>query len=127
MSISGFGIISTAGCDHTLSFADFVTYATEHAHSGYDDHIRLQHDLLSMARIELNFIGKVERFSQDIGRLLDHIGASDSLRGDAKSRINPSRHGRWPKYYTSALRDSIYRTYERDFDEFHYPRGVCLG
>jgi hypothetical protein len=75
-----------------------------------------------MPGIALDFVGRIERFSQDIVRVLDHIAATNGIRGDAANPVNPSRHGPWADYYTPELRDRIYRAYERDFDRFEYPR-----
>jgi hypothetical protein len=113
-----------AGSDRTLSFADFVTYASTVAESRLDSHLQAQHDILAMPGIALDFIGRIERFSADIVRVLDHIGAMNGIRVGAVTPVNPSRHGPWEDYYTPALRDRLYRAYERDFDLFQYPRGT---
>jgi hypothetical protein len=110
-----------AGSDQTLSFADFVTYATAFADSRVDAHLQSQDDILAMPGIALDLVGRIERFSDDISRVLDHIGAVNGIRGNAVVPINPSRHGPWIDYYTPALRDRVYRAYERDFDRFGYP------
>ena len=111
-----------AGRDRTLSFSDFVTYAGAFANRRVDAHLQAQDDILAMPGIALDFVGRIERFSQDIVRVLDHIAATNGIRGDAANPVNPSRHGPWADYYTPELRDRIYRAYERDFDRFEYPR-----
>jgi hypothetical protein len=113
-----------AGPGQTLSFAHFVTYASALAHGRVDAHLQTQHDILDMPGIKLDFIGRMEQFSADFARVLDHIGAADGIRGTAVHPVNVSRHGPWMDYYTPALRDRVYRAYERDFDLFRYPRGV---
>ena len=112
-----------SGSDRTLSFADFVTFACAIAHSRVDSHLQAQHDILAMPGIRLDYIGRIERFSTDIAHVLDHVGATNGIRGEAVNPVNPSRHGPWEDYYTPALRERIYRAYERDFDHFQYPRG----
>jgi len=112
-----------AGADRTLSFADFVTYASALAERRIDAHLQAQHDILAMPGIRLDFIGRIERFAADIAHVLDHIGAANGVRGEAVNPVNRSRHGPWEDYYTPALRARIYRAYERDFDLFRYPRG----
>jgi Sulfotransferase family len=115
-----------AGPEHTLSFADFVTYASALANRRLDAHLQAQYDILAMPGIKLDFVGRIERFSEDIVPVLDHIGAVNGIRSNAVDPVNPSRHGPWADYYTPALRDRIYRAYERDFDLFQYPRACKL-
>lgn len=113
-----------AGVDHTLSFADFITFVAAVAHQRCDIHFQVQDDILSMPGIKLDFIGKVETFAQDFTRVLDHLHASDALRRAATGAINASHHERWTSYYTPALANLLYRAYECDFDRFAYPRAV---
>jgi hypothetical protein len=113
-----------AGADRSLSFSEFVTFATATATRRIDAHWQLQTDLLHVPGVPLDFIGKVESFPDDFGRVLDHVGAGESLRCRAVLPFNVSRHGRWPNYYTTELADRVYRTYERDFDSLGYPRAL---
>ena len=113
-----------AGADRTLSFEQFVIFAAASAHSRHDPHILAQDDLLSVPGIALDFIGRMESFNADFGRVLDRLGASEEIRRDALVPVNPSQHRHWSDYYTPTLADRIYRAYERDFDRFGYPRGL---
>lgn len=112
-----------AGPDHALSFADFITFASAVAERRIDSHLQAQHDILTMPGIRLDFVGRIERFADDIAHVLDHVGATNGIRGDAVVPVNSSRHGPWEDYYTPALRERVYHAYERDFDLFQYPRG----
>jgi Sulfotransferase family len=114
-----------AGPDRTLSFPDFVTFASAMANCRYDKHIQAQGDILSMPGIRLDLVGKLESFSKDFVRVLDHLGAHQLVRLEAMSCIrNKSSHDHWPQYYTGELADCIYGAYECDFDRFGYPRAL---
>src|ERR1700722_8358245 len=113
-----------AGPDRTLTFSDFVTYAGAFATRRVDGHLQTQDSILAMPGIALEFVGRIERYSEDIMRVLDHIAARSDIRHDATKPVNSSRHGPWADYYTPELRDRVYRVYECDFDRFRYPRAV---
>jgi hypothetical protein len=112
------------GSQKTLSFADFVTFASATADWRLDAHWQLQHDILDMPGITLNLIGRVETFGADFDRVLDHLGL-DRCRASASIRPqHQSRHQPWRQYYTPALANRVYRAYERDFDCLGYARAV---
>ena len=111
-----------AGPDRTLTFSEFVVFLADVASSRSDIHFQIQHDILSMPGIVLDFVGKVESFAEDFIRVLDHLGASDTLRREAMLPMNESDHDQWMSYYTPELAHRIYRAYECDFDRFAYPR-----
>lgn len=113
-----------AGADRTLSFPEFVAFATATAKARHDIHMQVQDDILRMPGIQLDLIGKVETFEEDFVRVLDYVNASDAIRREAAVAINESDHNDWPSYYTSDLADRIYRAYECDFDRFGYTRTI---
>jgi len=108
------------GADKTLSFADFVTFATETAHRAVDPHWHVQDDFLTIPGVSLNFIGKLESFNEDFVRVLDHVNASDELRRMAVIPVNSSRRARCTDYYNDDLTRRVHAAYERDFDRFGY-------
>jgi hypothetical protein len=110
-----------------LTFADFVTYATAKASLRLDAHWGLQDDILNMPCLALDFIGRVETFTRDIVRVLDHVRAVQLLRQAALMPLRASPHRSWPLYYTQDLADRLYRAYERDFDRFNYPRATSAA
>jgi len=113
-----------AGPGRTLSFRDFVVFASAIARRRRDIHIQAQDDILSMPGIRLDLIGKVESFRQDFIHVLDHLGASDEVRREAIVPLNESHADDWPEYYTTELADRIYGAYECDFDRFGYLRAL---
>jgi hypothetical protein len=114
-----------AGSDRTLAFCDFVIFLAAVANSRCDIHFQVQDDILSMPGIALDLIGKVESFAQDFSRILDHLGADETLRREAVVPLNESRHDDWSQYYTPEVADLVYRAYECDFDRFAYPRAYA--
>ena len=111
-----------AGPDRTLTFPEFVTFLAAVANRRCDIHFQFQDDILSMPGITLDLVGRVESFAGDFARVLDHLGADETLRREAAVPLNESRHDYWASYYTPELADRVYRTYECDFDRFAYPR-----
>lgn len=112
------------GQDRTLSFPDFVTYATSIAGRGVDYHMQRQSDLLRVPGVPIDFTGKVENFPDDIVRVLDHVGASDELRRRVSTPLNKSERNRASAYYTPELAARVFRAYEEDFDTLGYSRAL---
>jgi hypothetical protein len=110
------------GADQTVSFADFVTVVSANADRRIDMHWQLQSDILDVPGVTLNHIGKIENFTDDFVRVLDHAGTNGQLRRTAIQPIHSSRHGRTADYFTDALADLVYQAYERDFDCCGYSR-----
>jgi hypothetical protein len=115
------------GPDKTLSFAQFVVFATATARRRVDAHWQLQADLVAMPGIPLDFIGKVELFHHDFTRVLDHVDADRDLNAAIALRLNTTRHSPWPDYYSADLASRVYRAYEPDFDAFAYARAPNLA
>lgn len=115
------------GPDQTLSFPQFVEFATATVDQRIDLHWQLQDDFATVPGLPLNLIGKVESFQTDFARVLDHIGVTNQARARyLQLAADPSSHQAWQDYYTDALAARVYRAYERDFDKFGYPRNVGL-
>jgi hypothetical protein len=113
------------GKEQTLSFPEFVEFATATVDQRIDIHWQLQDDFVSVLGLPLNLIGKVESFRTDFARVLDHIGVTNEARVRyLQEAVNPSSHDPWQQYYTDALAARVYRAYERDFDKFSYPRAI---
>lgn len=112
------------GPNATLSFAQFVEFASATARCRVDAHWQLQDDLLNMPGIRVDFVGKVEFFRRDFARVLEHVSADRRLHEGIATRMNATRHRPWPDYYSPALAARVYRAYEPDFSRFGYPRAL---
>jgi hypothetical protein len=117
-----------AGADQTMSFSDFVIYATQTHTRRLDQHWNLQTDVLEMPGIRLDIIGKVENFASDVSRILHDVPMDAELRARVRERVaqplNPSARGRCAQYFSPELVDMAYRAYEKDFDKLGYPRAL---
>jgi hypothetical protein len=113
------------GPDQTLSFPEFVEFATATVDQRIDIHWQLQNDFATVPGLSLNLIGKVESFQTDFARVLDHVGLTNEARAQyLQEALNSSSHEPWQEYYTGALAARVYRAYERDFDKFGYRRAI---
>jgi hypothetical protein len=113
------------GRERTLSFSEFVKFATATVDQRIDIHWQLQDDFATAPGLALNLIGKVESFQTDFARVLDHIGVTNEARDRyLQQALNPSSHEDWQDYYSDTLAARVYRAYERDFDKFGYPRAI---
>ena len=111
--------------NETLTFPQFVEFASATADRRINSHWQLQVDLLDMPGIKLDMVGKVETFRDDFARVLDHVGAGDRFRQLIGAALNRSQHRPWQDYYTDALAARVHRAYERDFDTFAYARTIA--
>ena len=68
------------GPDQTLSFPQFVEFATATVDQRIDIHWQLQNDFATVSGLPLDLIGKVESFQTDFARVLDHIGVTNQAR-----------------------------------------------
>jgi hypothetical protein len=110
------------GADKTLSFSDFVTFACATSTWRIDKHWQRQSDIVDLPGITFGLIGKTEAFAKDFEQVLDHVAASDEMRQAAMPPLHTSSRRRLADYFTPELAGRIYRAYERDFDQFGYPR-----
>ncbi|RWB97759.1 MAG: hypothetical protein EOR03_11755 [Mesorhizobium sp.] len=112
------------GADKSLSFADFVAFACTTSTWRIDKHWQRQSDIVDLPGVVFDLIGKTETFARDFERVLDHVGASEEMRRAAMPPLHTSSRRRLADYFTPELADTIYRAYERDFDQFGYPRAL---
>jgi hypothetical protein len=113
------------GAGQTLSFPQFVEFATATVDQRIDIHWQRQNDFATAVGLDLNFIGKVETFKTDFARVLNHIEVSGDVRDwYLNLQVNESMSGSWQSYYSNELADRVYQAYECDFDNFGYQRTI---
>jgi Sulfotransferase family len=106
----------------TLTFPDFVNFACQTARDRIDPHWQLQSDIINVPGLALDFIGRVESFKNDFVVVCDHLALPRHRVPLAATRI--SSRGPWKDFYTTELANTVYQTYERDFDQFEYRRAL---
>ncbi len=91
-------------------FVDFI--AEKDLHTA-DRHIRLQ---TSLVPENIDFIGRLENFDEDLGFVLERLGI------DRKKipRKNASSHKHYSHYYNDRTRDIIAQKYEKDILAYGY-------
>jgi len=79
------------GAHQTMSFADFVIYATEQVGTmtgGVNKHGELQSRIVAIPGIKLDFVGKLESFPNDMAIVLDHLKADEIIRRGSTARTS---------------------------------------
>lgn len=79
-----------------------------------DRHIRLQTELIPVN--ELDFIGRLENFAEDLKYVTSVIGIKDYVL----EHRNKSSHKHYREYYTPRTRKIIARKYKKDIETFGY-------
>lgn len=102
-----------------VSFEEFVAFVSRQKSYDMDRHWFHQHLTMWHPFMKLCFVGKFESFSDDLYRVLKHIGAPDCMLNDVGSRENSSFIS-GEKYYNSELAQIVYKKFKRDFDIYNY-------
>jgi len=95
-------------------FDYFVDYIDRQEFSEMDRHIMPQSLLFPVA--EMDFVGRLENFSEDLNYVLDRIGIQHV--GIVQRNARPRSH--YSEYYTERTRDIIARKYRLDIENFDY-------
>lgn len=107
----------------TISFAEFVDYAERACNSSScDGHWMRQTDYTLFPAMDFNFVGKLERFDEVLGRLQQHLGLPQPLVAERRNESLPLGHAG----YNEALAAKVYSIYRADFDTLGYGRDSWL-
>ncbi|HMN86262.1 MAG TPA: sulfotransferase family protein [Bauldia sp.] len=101
-----------------ISFEDYVRGLGEHGVE-FDAHFRPQTEVLRVPRLRYDFVGRVERFGDDIRSVAERAGRAGVLDEAALPRENASRREKSDPY-SPELRAIVHRLYRSDFEEFGY-------
>jgi dermatan 4-sulfotransferase 1 len=109
--------------DTPVSFAQFISAVVEQPVSGMDAHWRVQYYQTMQAGIKYDFIGRFERFGDDVRVLDERIAPQFSACLPAGVRNATGAMAEGAQYLTSDLKEAIYRKFQPDFECFGY--SVC--
>ncbi len=99
---------------HGKNFDCFVRYIDKQDLLTADKHIKLQ--TASMPLEEMDFIGRLENFSEDLPYVLERLGC----KNNNYLHKNRTDHAHYSTYYTDETREIIARKYKADIDYFGY-------
>jgi len=103
-----------------ISFDQFVTALEEQPILKMDNHWRHQYYSTYQDTIRYNFIGKLERFSEDFSFVMKKLGAQEYYKQEFRHATNSISKLR--EYYTDDLLNRVYCLYKLDFETFGYDK-----
>jgi hypothetical protein len=83
--------------------------------TGIGNHLRPQHDFVSAAGLQMDFIGRFEHLEEDFGQLCRLLNIPSLL-----PHLNRSVHQAYQEYYNVETQALTADTYRRDIDAFQY-------
>jgi hypothetical protein len=102
-----------------ISLRDAVQYLLDDP-GVFDDHWRLQVDLLVGDVIDYHIVGRFENFGQQFRAILRQLGAPSKVTGVSRQVFNPTSPMRLAAVYDSQLARRVYARYAADFETFGY-------
>jgi hypothetical protein len=102
-----------------ISLHDAVQYLLDDP-GVFDDHWRLQVDLLVADVIDYHIVGRFENFGQQFPAILRQLGAPLKVTGVARQVFNPTPPMRLAAVYDSQLARRVFARYAADFETFGY-------
>ncbi len=106
-----------------VSFEEFVRFIAQQNSYDMDRHWLHQHLTMWHPYLKLDFLGRLENFSNDMVHVLTELGAPDEIRDAVSSKSNASRKDETlTQFYTPNLAGMVFRTFARDFEIYGYDR-----
>ena len=106
-----------------MSFSDFVKFVCRVPEDLSEPHFRSQS--FSLDASALDFVGRFERFADDLTHLINHLGLDKRLLKWATVKTNQSlektRH--YSDFYTAETRRLVADRYASDIEQFNYRFG----
>ena len=110
--------------DKKVSFSDFVDVVCELDVYDMDPHWRVQYYHTFQEEVNYDFIGKLEKFSEDVDYALSKI--IHNYRDFYRLKVEHSTKSNemLSKYYKDDLQEKVYNKFKVDFDYFEYDKDV---
>ena len=104
---------------HNLSFDQFVQRVCEIPNEQMDVHFRPQYTFITddKGTLVVDFLGRIDRFDDDMKTIFSKTGFPDSLRVDHRGR---SIREHYQKYYTKKSRKLVAERFAEDLQLFEY-------
>lgn len=77
-----------------------------------------EHHKINGKLIHFHFVGKMESFEEDFKKLCGILG----IKPIKIKHKNKTKHKPWKDYYTSELKEKVYKRYKKDFETFGYEK-----
>ena len=105
-----------------MSFADFVRFVCRVPDDLCDPHFRPQLAYFNLQ--EVDFIGRVEQFSDDLSYVIKHLGLDDKfLKWCYKAKNKTSMEKHYTEFYDEKTRRLVAEKYKSDIAQFNYHFG----
>ena len=105
-----------------MSFADFVRFVCRVPDDLCDRHFRPQ--LAYFNPQEVDFIGRVEQFSDDLAYIIKHLGLDDKfLKWCYKAENKTPKEKHYTEFYDEKTRRLVAEKYKSDIAQFNYRFG----
>lgn len=104
-----------------ISLSEFAWFLEQDGALYLDGHWTPQTDLVPIPNDQLDFIGQFENLGQDCQEILKRIYGAGVVKNLANSHATGADK-KTENLLDNAMRDRIFRLYERDFDRFEYSR-----
>jgi len=113
--------LSATGSSDAISFGQFVEAVGRQSPMEMNPHWRVQTVHLLWDRVAYDFVGRIEEFEADLGRLGSLIGIDLGPYLHVRRKHETGAAAIAGEFYSPALQARVYDIYRADFSAFAYP------
>jgi hypothetical protein len=119
--------LSKTGSPEAISFPQFVEAISRQSPMEMNPHWRVQTAHLLWDRVTYDFVGRIEEFEADLGRLGSIIGTDLRPYLHVRRKHETGAATVIGDFYTPALQARVYDIFRADFTAFAYPSGLPVS